>query len=187
MSKATGSINKKQKVAQSSPEDIVELILHDHTFLKEMAKILKDDNIGYSKKHAIAQKFIPRLLAHTKPEEQVWYSRMKQGGPLVRTALALNTEHDLAGQLCDEVQQTPDSNLFCAKIKVLAEMVENHIKEEEEVVLPRFKRETTLEERVELGLAYLDEQAEFEASTRLDDEEEFSAERSRSNISQNPF
>jgi len=174
MSKETKTSSKKGST-QSSPEDIIQLILQDHKPLKQLIKIMKSEDADYSEKHAAFLTFAPTLLAHAKPEEQTWYMKMKSDGDMVQDGLEGDIEHGLADQLCEELKRTSDKDMFEAKVKVLAELVEHHIKEEEEDMLPEFKKESSIEERVELGLAYLAFQSEFQAEGSDDSPKENSA------------
>jgi hypothetical protein len=72
-------------------------------------------------------------------------------------------EHQLADQMVEEVKRSKDKELTAAQIKVLAELVEHHIEEEEETILPDFKKDTILEDREEIGQKYLDLKSEIEA------------------------
>ena len=64
--------------------------------------------------------------------------------------------------------------MWMAKVKVLAELVEHHIEEEEEEMLKNVKKEFDAETRMEIGQKYLTLQSEFS-----EDSEEMPAERSK--------
>lgn len=134
--------------------DIVELILQDHKPLKELIKILKNAKGDASEKFVAFEKFAPLLLSHAKPEEESLYVFLKDDKELVIEGMEGDTEHALASQLVDEIYDTSDENLWSAKVKVLAELVEHHIKEEEGSMLPDFKKNSTQEERASLGAEY---------------------------------
>ncbi|WP_413560369.1 hemerythrin domain-containing protein [Bdellovibrio sp. HCB209] len=147
---------------QGNPEDIVELILQDHVILKQLIEIMKSEDASFREKQAAFKRFAPALVAHAKPEEQTWYMKMKSEDMKVE-GLEGDIEHSLADQLCEELKRTSDRDEFMAKVKVLAELVEHHVEEEEEDMLPEFKRGTTLEERIDLGMQYLEAQQELDA------------------------
>ncbi|MBX2994302.1 MAG: hemerythrin domain-containing protein [Bdellovibrionaceae bacterium] len=142
--------------------DIVDLILHDHQPLKELIEVMKDDEATFREKKEAFLEFAPTLVAHAKPEEQTWYLKMKEGKDMVFEGLEGDVEHGLADQLCEELKRTTDEDLFMAKVKVLAEFVQHHIEEEEEEMLPEFRKKTSSEMRGELGQRYLQLQAEIE-------------------------
>jgi hemerythrin superfamily protein len=157
---------KSTKAAKqaTSQEDIVQLILRDHRPLKALIKVMKDKDSGYAQKKAAFEQFGPLLVAHAKPEEQTWYVHMKKEDDMRMEALEGDTEHGLADQMCEEAKRTTDKDLFMAKVKVLAELVEHHIEEEEEDLLPEFKKVSPLEDRILLGQQYIQFRAEFEAA-----------------------
>ncbi len=64
-------------------------------------------------------------------------------------------EHGLADKLVEEIDQVSDSVKWSAKVKVLAEIVEHHLNEEENELLPRFKKNSSAEERIRIGHKYL--------------------------------
>lgn len=135
--------------------DIVELILQDHKPLKELIKILKNAKGDATERFAAFEKFAPLLLSHARPEEESLYVFLKDDKEQIIEGMEGDTEHALASQLVDEILDTSDENLWSAKVKVLAELVEHHIKEEEGSMLPKFKKNSTQEERKALGEEYL--------------------------------
>ena len=146
---------------QSSPQDIIQLILKDHKPLKAMIKIMKSEKGTLAQKKATFEKFAPTLIAHAKPEEKTWYVSMKVTHDMGVEGTEGDVEHGLADQLCTELKATTDHDMFMAKIKVLAELVEHHVEEEESVLLPKFRRASSREERRELGQKYLNLQSQF--------------------------
>ena len=157
MAKAKNS-NKSESGA-----DIIQVILKDHKPLWASIKIMKDEKSTYAEKKKAFYKFAPALIAHAKPEEQTWYMQMKSEKDFVVDGLEGDVEHSLADQLCEELKRTSDREMFMAKVKVLAELVEHHLEEEEEDMLPEFRKDSTAEERIALGEKYLKIQAVFVA------------------------
>jgi hemerythrin superfamily protein len=143
--------SKKEEITGT---DIVELILVDHKPLKDLIKILKKPDGDAVERFDAFETFAPLLLAHAEPEEMSLYEFMKKDKQMLVDALEGDTEHALASQLIDEIHATADKDLWSAKVKVLAEMVEHHIREEEGSMLPDFRKVTTLEERIVLGDEY---------------------------------
>ncbi len=151
----------KKKTAEHSGADLVELILRDHKPIKALIKIMKSEDASLSQKKSAFAKFAPTLVAHAKPEEKTWYKRMKQEKDMKVEGLEGDVEHSLADQLCLELKRTKDKDMFQAKVKVLAELVEHHIEEEEEDMLPSFKMHSTQEERARLGEYYEKMRSEY--------------------------
>lgn len=158
----------KKANSRHSGEDIIQIILKDHKPLWKLIKVMKSEKATYSEKRNAFEIFAPTLIAHAKPEEQTWYKQMKSENELVVHGLEGDVEHGLADKLCEELKRTQEQNMFMAKVKVLAELVEHHLEEEEEDMLPKFKKDSTKEERLVLGEKYLKIQKAFLAKDRED-------------------
>lgn len=143
------------KQNQNGTEDIIQLILEDHKPLKRLIKVLKSDSAEFPEKQVAFEELAPTLVCHAKPEEQSWYVAMKQQDEMVVEGIEGDVEHQLADQLVEEIKRCQDEDEYMAKCKVLAEMLEHHIKEEEEEMLPDYKEKTDIEERREVGRLYL--------------------------------
>lgn len=148
--------SKNSMQEQTGNTDIVELILDDHVALKKLIKVLKDDDADLGEKYAAFGEFAPLLTIHAKPEEQTLYVDMKEDEEQKLEGLEGDIEHALADQLVNELKMETDDDVFEAKVKVLAEMVEHHIEEEEEEMLPEYRKNTDIEKRIELGAQFLE-------------------------------
>lgn len=159
--------NSKKTVAKKNQNDIITLILEDHVPLKKLIKVLKDPHIKMSEKRPSFEKFAVRLLAHAKPEEDSLYSRMQEKKSEVRMeAFEGLTEHAIAEHLIEEIQVTTDKNEWLGKVKVLGELVEHHIEEEETSMFKMVKKEFTMEMRAEIGEEYLKQKADYEENLK---------------------
>lgn len=136
--------------------DIIQLILEDHKPLKKLIKIMKNTENSFSERRAAFREFAPLLVTHAKPEEQVLYTCMKEDKELREEGFEGDIEHSLAEQMLDEAKTTDDQDLWSARVKILAELVEHHIEEEEKELLPDFKKRSEREDRVQLGQVFLD-------------------------------
>lgn len=152
--------------AKKSKTDIVEIILQDHKPLKRLIKVLKSEKEIGEKRKAF-EEFAPLLVAHAKPEEQTLYVHMKHEEELRPDAFEGDTEHALADQLIEEVKQAADEDVWEAKAKVLAELVEHHIEEEEEEMFPEVRKTIDLAEREKIGEEYLRLRDEMGEDIRL--------------------
>lgn len=134
--------------------DIIALILSDHEPLKRLIQAMK----APAEMEMIRPKFEEFALlleAHAKPEEESLYVRMKEEADFRRLGFEGDTEHEIADRLCHEIRSIDDEDLFLARVKVLAELVENHLAEEEEKILPALARALGATERAEIGAEYL--------------------------------
>ncbi len=127
--------------------DIVDLIIEDHKPLKELIEVLKSD-AELEEKFFAFEEFAPLLVMHSKPEEQTVYVDMKLDDATREEGFEGDVEHQLADQLVEEIRRTKDEDLWMARVKVLAELVEHHIEEEEDELLPKYKQNSSKEERL---------------------------------------
>jgi hypothetical protein len=149
------STPKKSVKTKRNENDIIEIILEDHKPLKELIETLKDTDTELEKRMQAFDEFAQLLVNHAKSEEQTLYVEMKEEDELRTEAFEGDVEHMLADQLLEEAKRTDDEDLWSAKVKVLAELVEHHIEEEESELLPSYRKCFDLEERVSLGEEYL--------------------------------
>jgi hemerythrin superfamily protein len=151
-------MTSKSKTASQTENsgDIIDLILEDHKALKKLIKVLKDSEADIGEKYAAFGEFAPLLTLHSKPEEQTLYVDMKEDEELRTEGYEGDVEHALAEQLMLDAQGTTDNeDLWKAKVKVLAELVEHHIEEEEEEMLPEYRKSSEPQKRLELGERFL--------------------------------
>lgn len=139
--------------------DIIQLIFEDHKPLKDLIQVMKSEQ-SFDVRVSAFEDFAVQLTAHAKPEELVLYKDMKAKKDLRESALEGDAEHGLADQMVEEIKRAIDPDEKSAKIKVLAELVEHHIKEEENDLLPLFQSNSSEDERLELGSRFLEAKTE---------------------------
>lgn len=149
---------KKSKRSDSKrldAEDIIALIERDHKPLKKLIKSMKDEEADLSEVQEAFEEFAPLLEAHAHPEQEALYSTMKDAEGLATLGFEGETEHGIADELIEQIKDLDDENEIRAHIKVLAELVEHHIEEEEEEIIPEVRKELEEEERIQIGQEYL--------------------------------
>lgn len=159
-----GAENKN--LAAEDQGDIISLILRDHRPLKKLIETLKDDELEKAGKEAALEEFALKLTSHAKAEEQTLYVQMKEYKELRVESFEGDTEHAIADQLVQEINATPDDDEWNAKVKVLAEMVEHHIEEEEETILAEVKEKMAAKVRLAVGAAYTEIKEELDTLTK---------------------
>lgn len=151
---------KKRAASRSSrrtgtTNDLIQLILRDHVEIRPLLRLIKNTGRDLDERWQAFERFIPLLVAHTKPEEGVLYSGMKQVEKLRAEGFEGEVEHSLVDQMVEEAKRERDEDILSAKMKVLADLVENHLEQEERLLLPHFKRASSREQLVELGQEFL--------------------------------
>ena len=149
-------------------EDIISVIKEDHVPLKELIAVMKDDDKPVAERKQAFMEFAPLLMTHAKAEEKSLYDFMKTAKGLRADAFEGDTEHMVADQLCEEIKRTTDEDALGARIKVLAEMVEHHIEEEEKDILPNVREQVDEARLVSLTAKYVQVQSEIIADGQDD-------------------
>jgi hemerythrin-like domain-containing protein len=138
-------------MAESRNPDAIALLTEDHKqvrqLFQEYRKLVEDDSES-DERQELAERLCALLTVHAMIEEELFY-------PSARDALdeqdlldEAEVEHDTAKDLISQIQEMdPDEDLYDAKITVLGEYVEHHVKEEEGELFPLLKKsELDLEE-----------------------------------------
>lgn len=168
------------KHMQTSKEDIIKLILADHAPLKKLVSILKDLKTPLKTRRRTFEQFAPMLLLHARSEQESLYVFLKDENKELRIdGFEGEVEHELVEHMIEEVKMAEDPDLWSARAKVLAELVEHHLKEEEAEIFPAFKKESDVEDRVLIGKQYLELKEHFRREENLTIEEEEAIEEER--------
>jgi len=127
-------------MATAAPKlDAVALLKADHRKVEELfAQFEATKSDG--KKKGLAEQICMELTVHTKIEEDIFYPACegKVEEDLLKEAYV---EHDSAKVLIAEIEAGgPDDEFYDAKVKVLSEMIEHHVKEEEQRVEGMFSQ-----------------------------------------------
>jgi hemerythrin superfamily protein len=113
--------------------DAIALLKADHRKVEDLFAQFEAAK-GDGKKKQLAQQICLELTVHTKIEEDVFYPACEGGveEDLINEAYV---EHDGAKVLIAEIEAGgPDEKFYDAKVKVLSEMIEHHVEEEEKRV-----------------------------------------------------
>lgn len=134
----------KSASSKSSATDAVAVLTADHKEVKQLFKEydkLVDAEAGDEDKALLAQQICTMLTVHATAEEEIFY-------PAARSALdeadlidEATVEHASAKELIAQLQEaSPEDELYDAKVKVLGEYIDHHVKEEEGELFPKLKK-----------------------------------------------
>ena len=152
------------KNMQSAAEgiDAIELLTEDHENVKAMFEQYEGlgDRAKASKKK-LATQICTELIKHSTAEEEIFYPAVRAAGKDKEDMVDEATvEHASAKDLIAQIMEMDASEeLFDAKVKVLSEMIEHHVKEEEEEMFTK-AREAGLD-MVALGQQIAERKAEI--------------------------
>lgn len=120
-------------------QDAIALLKSDHRKVEELFSKYEKAN-GTGKKMSLAGEICKELAIHAKIEEDIFYPAC-EGAVEDELLQEAYVEHDGAKVLIAEIEAGgPDDAFYDAKIKVLSEMIEHHVKEEEKRVEGMFSQ-----------------------------------------------
>lgn len=122
--------------------DALNLLINDHKQVKEMFEQfegLSDRSKATKKK--LADQICQALTVHTQLEEKIFYPAAREAINDEDLMDEAQVEHASAKELIEQLQgMEADDDLYDAKVKVLSEQVEHHVREEEDEMFPKVRK-----------------------------------------------
>jgi hemerythrin superfamily protein len=153
------------KPAMQHGEDAITLLTEDHKKVKKLfsdfAKLAKGDGSDKAKAEVVRQ-ICMELTIHAQAEEEIFY-------PAVRAAIKdddlmdeADVEHAGAKNLIAQLEaMAPAHDHYDATVTVLGEIIDHHVKEEEEKMFPKAKKAKV--DTAALGAALIQRKHELQA------------------------
>lgn len=116
--------------AETKGLDGLQLLTADHRTVEDLFARFEKAS-GVEAKAELVKKICTELKVHTMIEEEIYYPAVR--GKVEDADLdEAYVEHDSAKLLVNELEAAePDERFYDAKVKVLQELIEHHVKEEE--------------------------------------------------------
>jgi hemerythrin superfamily protein len=132
----------------------IELLETQHREVEALFK--KFEKADGSEKEELFEQIADALAIHATIEEKHFYPATKS--QRTEDDLREAVEEHLAAKrvIADLLEADPEDPQFEAKVTVLKELVEHHVKEEEEELFPKVKKEATADELDDLAVAMED-------------------------------
>jgi hypothetical protein len=110
--------------------DAIKLLTADHRKVEDLFEKFEAAR-GAAPKQKLVHQICTELKIHTMLEEEIFYPALE--GKIEESMLKeAYVEHDGAKLLVNDLEAaTPDEDYYDAKVKVLCEQIEHHVKEEE--------------------------------------------------------
>ncbi|MEJ7931344.1 hemerythrin domain-containing protein [Ramlibacter sp. AN1015] len=124
-------------------KDACDLLDADHRAVKKMFKEFEEltqsrARSAGQKKLDLARRICMELTVHTQIEEEIFYPALRRTikeGDLLAEA---EVEHQSAKDLIAQIQEMGEADeMFDAKVTVLGEYVDHHVKEEKNEIFPK--------------------------------------------------
>jgi hypothetical protein len=138
------STGKARHMTAQKPQDAIDLLEADHRAVTKLFSAYKDlagNDAAGARRRALAEQICMELAIHTRLEEEIFY-------PPVREAIRdddlldeAEVEHATAKELIAQIlSMRPGDELYDAKVTVLGEYIDHHIKEEREAMFPKVRK-----------------------------------------------
>jgi len=131
----------------------IEYLENQHREVEALFKKMDSlkDKSGHGKElKAIFSQIVMNLEGHMKIEEKIFYPEGRQVDD--DTTLEAIEEHEAAKALIKKILKTrTNDETYMAKVTVLKEMIEHHVKEEENEYFPECRKAWSAEKLEELG------------------------------------
>ena len=127
-------------MAETKTQDALALLKEDH---RKVEKLFKDFESakGDGRKEKLARQICLELTVHTTIEEEIFYPACdgKIEEDMLKEAYV---EHDAAKLLIAEIEagSGKTDDFFDAKVQVLGEQIDHHVKEEEDELFPKVRK-----------------------------------------------
>ena len=117
---------------------IIEELKQDHQEAKTLLETIVEGDDDKARRDAF-KTFASLISAHSKAEREVLYEAMEKHEESEFLALEGEEEHEIVDRLLESLQKSPNksSKRWLARAKVLKELLEHHIEEEEEEVFDK--------------------------------------------------
>jgi hemerythrin superfamily protein len=127
-------------MAERKTQGAIALLKEDHRAVEKLFREFEDAK-GEGRKEKLARRICLELTVHTNIEEEIFYPACdgKVDEDLLKEAYV---EHDSAKLLIAEIEagSGQSDEFFDAKVQVLSEQIEHHVKEEEGELFPQVRK-----------------------------------------------
>ncbi|MEJ6023849.1 hemerythrin domain-containing protein [Ramlibacter sp. PS4R-6] len=124
-------------------KDACDLLDADHKNVKKMFKEYEElagsrARSAAQKKMDLARQICMELTVHAQVEEEIFYPALREAIKDTDLIDEATVEHQTAKDLIAQIQQAGEADdMFDAKVKVLGEYIDHHVKEERGEMFPK--------------------------------------------------
>ena len=130
-------------MATRAEKDACDLLDADHRAVKKMFKEYEEltnsrGRTAAQKKMDLARQICHELTVHAQIEEEIFYPALRAVLKDTDLLAEAEVEHQTAKDLIAQIEAMEDSEeIFDAKVKVLGEYIDHHVKEERNEIFPK--------------------------------------------------
>ncbi|NGZ84269.1 hemerythrin domain-containing protein [Duganella aceris] len=127
---------------ETDPQDAITLLTEDHEHVKSMFEQYEElGDRAFASKQKLALQICTELTKHAIAEEEIFYSAVRaatKDDDMLDEAIV---EHGSAKELIAQIiSMESTEDLYDAKVKVLGELIDHHVKEEEGEMFPKARK-----------------------------------------------
>ena len=124
--------------------DAVDLLDADHIAVKKLFtayKKLCDQDGSTEEKRDVAEQICKELTVHARIEEEIFYPELREAIDADDLLNEAEVEHGTAKDLITQISDmSPDDDLHDARVTVLGEYIDHHVKEEREQIFVKARK-----------------------------------------------
>jgi hemerythrin-like domain-containing protein len=133
---------------------IYDILKLEHKDVKKLFKQIVDEERFQEN---IYNQIKTALQLHMAGEEKLLYPRLENNAESKTITLESYEEHDVGRKIIQDIDDTSDTDAKFAKIKVLSEVIDMHVEEEEDELFKKAKRVLSDEDERMIAKEFLDE------------------------------
>lgn len=124
-------------------KDACDLLDMDHRAVRKMFKEYEEltgskARSAAARKMDLARRICHELTAHAQVEEEIFYPALREAIKDTDLLAEAEVEHQSARELIEQIESMDEADeMFDAKVKVLGEYVDHHVKEERSEIFPK--------------------------------------------------
>lgn len=119
-------------------QNALEILRRDHREVQQLFH--RFEQAGRQEQEKLCREMADALKTHTRIEEEVFYPYIRQATDAIELVEEASVEHGSAKQLIADLESGRDGVHRHAVVKVLAEYVGHHIREEEDKIFPLIEK-----------------------------------------------
>ena len=157
---------KKKSNGSSRQPDAISLLTEDHKKVKKLFNDFKKskEHASDEEKAELVNEICTELTIHAQLEEEIFYPAVRDAIDEEELMDEAEEEHDSAKSLIAQLESMePEDDHYDAKVTVLGEYIDHHVKEEQEKMFPKAKKAKL--DMVELGAQILQRKQELQAES----------------------
>ncbi len=145
---------------------IYDLLHTDHETVSGLFEQMEATENPAQRERLVAQ-LKKELLAHSEAEDVVFYQRLKTAEEAREIVLEAAEEHRVVARVLGELERlSAENERWSARLKVLKELVEHHVEEEEGEMFKKARGVFSREQEQELGASFLAEKKRIQSEMR---------------------